>query len=134
GHSTGTDIRIAEIPGADDADFEIREQRDRGGVERVARRNPDTRRDSFALEDFHAAPKLLPLRVCRQTSKLAFLSDRDHARVPGYVAMLESVQRDRPATVLPGAHAVPKIPRRGVHLQPGIAVVRDHREQRLELT
>src|SRR5438067_9617714 len=79
GHSPRTDIRMAEIPGANDADVELREQRDRGGVERVARRNPDTGGDPLALEDFHAAPKLLPLHVRLQTGKLALLSDGDHA-------------------------------------------------------
>src|SRR5438067_9537641 len=134
GHSPRTNVRIAEIPAAYDPDSKLREQCDRGGVERVARSNPDTRRDSFALEDFQPAPKLLPLHLARQTGKLALLSDGDHARAPGYVAMLESVQRDRPAAVLPGAHAVPKIPSRRVHLQPGIAIVRHHRQERLEPT
>src|SRR2546430_3538295 len=133
GHSPSTDIRMAEIPAAYDTDSKLREQRDRGGVERVAGSNPDTRRDSFALEDFQPAPKLLPLHLGRQTGKLALLSHGDHARVPAYIAMLESVQRDRPATVLPGAHAIPKSLDRGIQLQPGITVVRDHREERLEL-
>src|SRR2546423_11204212 len=55
-HSTPADIRKTEIAVANDIHSKLRQQADGCGVERMPWRNPDARRDPFALEDLDRAP------------------------------------------------------------------------------
>lgn len=102
-------------------------------VKGMGRSNPDIRLNTLLLKDLQTGDEFSILLGVAESGKFTVAIEANQARRASYIAMLVSMEADRPSSLLPASNPVPEM-RIGRFLhQLRIAIVGNYRDDRADV-